>query len=101
MLHPDIRFNINAFIFFDIHCYRDERAGNDILSTLWEFQACPLLPFHASAAYGQDFVTGFGDPCPCPHVDSQPGVDGQAAVRFPRDVIVNAGERSVFMMFFP
>jgi hypothetical protein len=34
-------------------------------------------------------------------VDSQPGVEGQAAVRFPRDVIVNAGERSVFMMFFP
>ena len=101
MYHPHIWLHVNTLIFLNIHVNWIERARDMVHAALWELHACPAFPINAGAADGHGFVTGFDDPCPCPHVDSQPGVEGQAAVRFPRDVIVNAGERSVFMMFFP
>ena len=45
--HPHIRLDVNPHIFFNIHLDRVECAWDDVFSALWEFYACPLLPFRA------------------------------------------------------
>ena len=47
---PHIRLEITAFVLFEVHLNRIERAGNNVLPALGKLHARPSLPFGARAA---------------------------------------------------
>src|SRR5688572_27421343 len=87
--YPDVRLDINAILFFNIHLNGVKRAGYDVSPTLRKFHAGPFLPFRTRATYGHRFMTGLDDLRSNTCMNSQPRVERQAFVSFPRDVIVN------------
>ena len=46
---PHIWLEVNAFVIFNLHLNRVERAGNNVLPTLRKLHARPSLPFGARA----------------------------------------------------
>src|SRR3990172_1614660 len=91
--HPYIRFELYAQIVLQVHLYRGQCPGDDVVPALGETHSRPALPLLNRAGDLHRLVADFHDPSPSAQVHFQPGVKRASVVVSPLNIPLHRGKR--------